>query len=76
MNKTSKGEFVLDKESDELTMALNKPEHSGRTRGYGIESKSTHIDSLAKFMASKKLPYDMTDGNRHTIVDVEVKEHF
>jgi hypothetical protein len=27
-------------------------------------------------MASKKLPYDMTDGNRHTIVDVEVKEHF
>jgi hypothetical protein len=33
--KTSKGGFVPDREDDELTLALTKPEHLGRTRGYG-----------------------------------------
>jgi hypothetical protein len=33
--KTSKGEFVPDREDDELTLALSKTEHPGRTRGYG-----------------------------------------
>jgi hypothetical protein len=33
--KTSKGEFVPDREDDELTLALSKSEHSGCTRGYG-----------------------------------------
>jgi hypothetical protein len=32
--KTSKAGFVPDREKDELTLALSKPEHPGCTRGY------------------------------------------
>ena len=31
----NKGEFVVDRENDELTKALGNPEKSGRARGYG-----------------------------------------
>lgn len=34
MYKTLKGEFVLDRENDEITLALKKPEHLGHARGY------------------------------------------
>lgn len=34
MDKTSKWDFVPNRENDELSLALNKLEHHSRTRGY------------------------------------------
>jgi hypothetical protein len=34
VHKTSKGEFVPDRENDELTVALNKPEQPGHIKVY------------------------------------------
>ena len=33
IDAAQQGTFVLDREKDELTMALGNPEHPGRTRG-------------------------------------------
>ena len=35
IDKSSKGEFVPEREKDELTWALENREHAGRTRGLG-----------------------------------------
>ncbi|XP_006652090.2 uncharacterized protein LOC102716207 [Oryza brachyantha] len=35
-DKSSQGEFVPDRENDELTLALGNKEHPGRTRGVGL----------------------------------------
>ena len=34
IDKVRKGEYVPDRENDELTLALGNPEHVGRLRGY------------------------------------------
>lgn len=53
--------FVPDRENDELTVALNKPEHPGRTRGYGSKSSKTkktkemdRVKSLEEDLAKTK----------------------
>ena len=35
IDKVRRGEYVPDRENDELTLALGNPEHVGRLRGYG-----------------------------------------
>jgi hypothetical protein len=38
IHAAAQGTFQLDREKDELTYALQNPEHPGRTRGKGVVS--------------------------------------
>lgn len=55
IRKSERGEFIPDRDRDELTAALGNPEHPGRTRGLGIVSwKHGFREDIGSYRSRKR----------------------
>ena len=73
IEKVRKGEFVPDREDDELTLALGNPEHDGRCRGRGADVNKyqgfpADVETYRKRFRNKKKELD-----RFTALEQQVK---
>ena len=73
IEKVKKGEFVPDREDDELTLALGNPEHDGRCRGRGAgvnkyQGFPADVATYRKRFRNKKKELD-----RFTALEQQVK---
>ncbi|KAJ1276208.1 hypothetical protein BS78_05G196800 [Paspalum vaginatum] len=54
IEKSARGEFIPDREKDELTLVLQNPEHPGCTRGYGNYRGKARVCNLENELAETK----------------------
>jgi hypothetical protein len=68
------GRLKVDREMDELTMALGNPEHLGRCRGYGVVPWKYAFKGNLDSYTSRKRRREHEEENWHQMTEQRLKE--